>query len=390
MMAPVGRPTSPLQSKVFFYGLLFLFLFLAWILFKPFLIYIATGVLVSVLALPIDRKWEKILPNKVAAFGTLLTVFVLIVGPIVGLVFAIYKDVSNLVAAVETGQIRDTIIQVSELVRPNMEEAERIPWVNEIYVETIQPWILQATAELAGSALSFLAQLGIAITVILFTLYYVLTDGDRLLDYMARAIPLPARQMQFLLKEAHNGLEAVFYGQILTSLIQGGLGGVGFLIAGVPGAIVWAAVMAVLSLVPVIGPPIIWLPAAVWLLVQGNVGMGIFLLIWGVVIVSQVDNVVRPILIGNRADIHPLFVLVGALGGVIAFGFIGLFLGPLLVGVTVSVLKVWETDYIDPEFIRNRQIHTSVFTKPKKTKDKGGGKKEPAADSERPAASDQT
>jgi predicted PurR-regulated permease PerM len=384
-MAAMGRVKTPLQSKVFFYGLLFLFIFLAWILFRPFLLYIATGLLVSILALPIDRKWEKILPNKVAAFGTLLTIFILIVGPIVGLGFAIYSDVSKLVGAVETGQIRDIIVQVAEFVRPNMDEQERIQWVNQIYLDTIQPWILSATATVASSALTLAVQLGVAITVILFVVYYILTDGDRLLNYMARAVPLPARQMQFLMKEAHNGLEAVFYGQLMTSLIQGALGGVGFLIAGVPGAIVWAGVMAVLSLIPVIGPPVIWVPAAILLIVQGQVGFGIFLIVWGVVVVAQVDNIVRPILIGSRADIHPLFVLIGALGGVVAFGFIGLFLGPLLVGVTVSVLKVWETDYIDPEFLKNRQIDAHIFS-PEPKDDSGDDP--PNSGSEHPASSD--
>ncbi len=148
--------------------------------------------------------------------------------------------------------------------------------------------------------------------------------------------------------EAHRGLRAVFVGQMLTSIIQAVVGGIGFLIAGVPGAILWTAVMAILALLPVVGAFLVWIPAGIYLLVSGEIGWGIFLLLWGALVVSNVDNFVRPKLIGDRSGIHPLFVLVGVLGGVAAFGFIGLFLGPVLVGVTVSVLKVWEEEYLDP------------------------------------------
>jgi len=166
--------------------------------------------------------------------------------------------------------------------------------------------------------------------------------------YVRRAAPLPPAQVDFILYEARQGLRGVFAGQILTSLIQGAVGGLGFLIFGVPGAILWAAVMALFSLLPVLGAFMVWLPAAAILVYRGDVWQGVGLFLWGLVFVSLIDNFVRPKLIGDRTAIHPLFVLIGVLGGVAAFGFIGLFLGPLLVGVTLSVLKVWERHYRDP------------------------------------------
>lgn len=347
-MTEAPRPPVPLQAQVFFFAILALALFLAWVLLKPFVIYMATGIFISVLALPIDRKWEKILPNKVAAFGTLLTVFIILVGPVVALGFALFNDAQELAESLEDGRLEEIILDTAEFIRPDLTEEERQAMVNDLFVETVQPWLLEQATNLASKAGSFLVEFGIAVTVILFVMYYVLTDGHRLVGFLRRVVPMPAEQLQFLMKEGHNGLKAVFFGQILTSLIQGGLGGIGFLVAGVPGAILWAGVMAVMSLLPVIGPPVIWLPASIFLLAQGEIWQGVFLLGWGAIVVAQVDNFVRPKLIGDRADIHPLFVLVGVLGGVAAFGFMGLFLGPLLVGLTVSVLKVWEKDYLDP------------------------------------------
>ncbi len=345
------RNVLPTQSQVFFFGILALMFFLTWKLFQPFLIYIVTGMLVAILAFPLDRAWEKILPNRIAAFATLFSVFLILTIPVVALGFSLANDAEKAVAAIQAGKLEDFIADINDFLAPflvNIDEAERATFLQDTFTEQIQPWLLQQAQTLAAKAGGFLLDLGIAITVILFVLYYVLTDGAKLANYLRRAAPLPATQVDYLMEEGHNGLKAVFYGQILTSLIQGGLGGIGFLIAGVPGAIIWAAVMAILSLLPVIGPPVVWIPAAVYLLISGDIWQGIFLIAWGAIVVAQVDNFVRPKLIGDRADIHPLFVLIGVLGGVAAFGFIGLFLGPLLVGITVSVLKVWESDYLDP------------------------------------------
>lgn len=343
------RSRNPLQSRVFFFGILFLLLFLSWKLFQPFVIYITVGLFVSILALPIDKKWEKILPNRIAAFGTLFTVFILLVGPIVGIGFALAKDAAELADSLQEGQLEEAILDITDLLLPGMTEQEQKETVNRLFTDTVQPWLIDQAKNLAAKAGGFLVEFGIAVTVILFVTYYVLTDGQRLMAYIRRAAPMPPKQLDFLIHEGHNGIKAVFFGQILTSLIQGGLGGIGFLVAGVPGAIVWAGVMAVLSLLPVIGPPVVWIPAAVILLIQGQIWQGVFLIAWGGIVVMQVDNFIRPKLIGDRADIHPLFVLIGVLGGVVAFGFMGLFLGPLLVGLTVSILKVWERDYLNPQ-----------------------------------------
>lgn len=336
-----------MQSWAFFLGILALMFFLTFGIFRPFIIFMVVGVLVAVLALPIDKLWEKILPNRIAAFGTLFTIFIILTGPIVGLGFALYGDVEQVVEAIEDGTVEEMLHEVLDFVYPGQNETERNETISNLW-EDVRPRVEDALRTFISSAVGFVGSFFIALTVILFVTYYVLTDGSKLTGFLRRAAPLPPKQVDFLLHEGHNGLKAVFYGQILTSLIQGALGGVGFLIAGVPGAIIWAAVMAILSLLPVVGAFIVWVPAALFLFIQGDMWQAIFLTAWGFIVVSQVDNFIRPKLIGDRADIHPLFVLIGVLGGVAAYGFVGLFLGPLLVGITVSILRVWESDYLDP------------------------------------------
>lgn len=355
-MAEASRGPLPAQSRVFFYIILAAVALLLWIVFKPFVIVTVTGVFVAVLALPIDRFWERLFPNRLAAFFTMFTLFLIIFLPLFGIGFALFNDAEDLAQSIQSGdaerwldeQLDNPVVQDAlDVFYPDQTPEERNATI-EKGAQEVQSFLFRQLTEFGKSLVELLPRFFIGLTVILFVVYYVLTDGHRLVGYFRRVSPLPPGQFDFLVKEAHNGLHAVFVGQILTSVIQGAIGGIGFLIAGLPAPVLWASVMAVLSLLPVIGAFVVWIPAAIFLLVTGEIWQGVFLLIWGFVVVSQVDNFVRPRLIGNRAKIHPIFVLIGVLGGVAAFGFIGLFLGPLLVGVAISVLKVWETHYLDP------------------------------------------
>lgn len=353
--APTKRPVLTRQSQVFFFLVLGLMVLLSWIVFRPFVIYMVTGVFVAVLALPIDRRWERIAPNRVAAFLTMFTVLLLLVLPVVAIGAALVGDAQRLSESIQSGEARARVDEqlqgpvaqgMLDLVYPNQTAEERNATLN-LTVERGQAWVQEKLADFGRDAVGLLPRFFVAVTVILFVVYYVLVDGERLVEFLRRSSPLPAVQVEHILAEARNGLHAVFIGQILTSVIQGALGGIGFLVAGVPGAVLWAAVMAVFSLLPIVGAFLVWVPAGLLLLARGDVWQGVFLLLWGLIVVSQVDNFIRPKLIGDRAKIHPIFVLIGVLGGVAAFGFIGLFLGPLIVGITISLLRVWEEHYLD-------------------------------------------
>jgi predicted PurR-regulated permease PerM len=132
----------------------------------------------------------------------------------------------------------------------------------------------------------------------------------------------------------------VVYGLIGTALAQAAVAFVGFIIAGVPGAFLLAAVTFILSLIPM-GPVVIWGGAAAWLYFHGSIGMAIFMLVWGVAVISSVDNFIKPILMSRAGNLSMLLVVLGVFGGAVAFGFIGLFIGPALLAVAWNVLRVW-------------------------------------------------
>jgi predicted PurR-regulated permease PerM len=132
---------------------------------------------------------------------------------------------------------------------------------------------------------------------------------------------------------------AVFMGIGLTALVQGTLLGIGFAIAGLPSPLLFGVLGALFALVPIVGTTIVWVPATLWLLTQDQLPYAVFMLAWGVVVVGAVDNVLRPILISGRTEVPTLAVFIGVMGGLSAFGFIGLFLGPIILGLLVALFR---------------------------------------------------
>jgi predicted PurR-regulated permease PerM len=200
------------------------------------------------------------------------------------------------------------------------------------FVEPVATWLLRTGFKL-GAGLLELA-LSILIT------FFLLRNGTAVAGQMHSAVERIAGQRgHYLLEVAGDTVRGVVYGILGTALVQAVMAGVGFFIAGVPGPVLLALLTFFLSVVPV-GPPLVWLPAALWLFHQGSNGWGVFMLIWGVG-VSTVDNFVKPWLISKGSDLPFLLMLFGVLGGALAFGFIGFFIGPTLLAVGYRLVKEW-------------------------------------------------
>lgn len=182
----------------------------------------------------------------------------------------------------------------------------------------------------------------VQLLVALFVAFFFYRDGERarrlLIEGMVR-IAGP-EQGSALIGTAQSAVKGVIYGLIGTAVAQAGVAFVGFLIAGVPGAALLAAVTFVLSLVPM-GPVLVWGGAAAWLYFQGEIGWSIFMVIYGTAVISSVDNFLKPILMSRAGNLSLLVVFLGVFGGAVAFGFIGLFVGPALLAVGWNLMKTW-------------------------------------------------
>jgi len=175
--------------------------------------------------------------------------------------------------------------------------------------------------------------------IMLFALFFFLRDGQAMLAQFFGMIPLSPGRTETLAAHMASVMRAVVYGIGLTAVVQGALVGVGFAILGLPAPVVFGAMAALAALLPVGGPSIVWGPAAILLAIQGDWGSALFLTLWGLLLIATIDNFLRPLFVSHRAHVGTLTVFVGVLGGVFAFGAIGLVLGPVILALVIALLR---------------------------------------------------
>ncbi len=199
-------------------------------------------------------------------------------------------------------------------------------------VQPATSWLIVVAGQLAGG----LVELGMSV----FIAFFLFRDGPSAAGQLTRAIErLGGDKGRQLLDVAARTVRGVVYGILGTALVQAVVAGIGFAIAGVPGAGFLALLTFIVSVVPV-GAPLVWIPAAIWLFASGWIGWGVFMVVWGV-LVSSIDNVVKPLIIRQGSQIPFILILFGVLGGAMSFGFIGVFIGPTLLAVGFRMLEWW-------------------------------------------------
>jgi len=185
-------------------------------------------------------------------------------------------------------------------------------------------------------------------------MYYAFRDGENFLGHVKEILPLEPILKEKLFMEVRTVTQGVLYGQVMTAVIQGSVATLGLVIFGVGNWVFWGALMLILAFLPVFGTPLIWVPAAVDKILSGETFEGIGLLLYGILIVTNIDNLVRPKLFSERSKVHPVLVMVGVLGGLKMVDFSGMLVGPLILALLIALIQFWEEVYIKkvpaPEF----------------------------------------
>ena len=205
-------------------------------------------------------------------------------------------------------------------------------------VQTAVHFLLSHSRDLVFGALGLVGN----VTLVLFILFFFFRDGDAIANRALGLIPLEPRRKARLLQHMQAVTRAVVVGTVLTALVQGALLGVGFWITGLPSPLVFGVLSAVASFIPLVGTALIWVPASLYLLAQGVAWKTIFLVVWSAIVVGSADNVLKPLLVSGKAQIGTLTVFIGVLGGLAAFGFIGLFLGPVILALVQTLIEFAE------------------------------------------------
>jgi len=317
------------------------------IVMRPFLSVLMWAAVLCFSTWPLYRRLLKVLRGRrtLAASFMLLVLILLFLLPfaIIGLTLA--DNVKELTVAtrnwLEAGppappewlaKIPVVGQKVSDYWQSVAHDSAKLLQESQRFIEPVSAGLLKVGLLLGRG----LFQLALSILVA----FFLFRDGLAAAEWLTTGVErIGGERGKHLLKVAGNTVRGVVYGILGTALVQAVTAGIGFVIAGVPGAGLLALLTFFLSVVPV-GPPLVWIPAALWLFHQGSPGWGIFMLVWGVG-VSSVDNVVKPWLISHGSEMPFILILFGVLGGALAFGFIGVFLGPTLLAVGFRLAEEW-------------------------------------------------
>lgn len=317
---------------------------------EPFLGPVTWAIFLAFLVHPLHVRLTRKLRGRQQASAFVLTLLVLVVflGPLTALSAAFAAQVGQLLEFAQN--------TVAGQARGNVLNFTNVPWVQEgltwlegtfdVNTAQVRGWVTQG----AQQVLQWLASMGgrvfvgavgtvVGFVLMVFMLFFFIRDGDEMLQTMRELIPMPRAYKARLFDHLSAVTRAMVYGTGLTALIQGTLVGIAFLIAGLPSPLVFGVIAALTALLPFGGTALVWGPAVIVLAAQGRWGWAIFMLAWGTVLVSLVDNVVRPWLVSGRADVGTLTVFIGVLGGLAAFGAIGLFLGPVILALIIALLR---------------------------------------------------
>ena len=180
----------------------------------------------------------------------------------------------------------------------------------------------------------------VGLFIMLYLLFFLLRDGSELSQQIRSAMPLPDELQQTLFGKFTNVIRATIKGSVVVAIVQGALGGLIFWFLGIKAAVLWAVVMAFLSLLPAVGTAIVWFPVAVYLLATGATWDGIILIAYGVLVIGLVDNILRPILVGKDTQMPDYVVLISTLGGIAVFGLNGFVIGPIIAAMFIAVWSV--------------------------------------------------
>jgi predicted PurR-regulated permease PerM len=319
-------------------------LYLCWSMLQPFIEVVLWAVVLVIVFFPVHRRIEARLgsPGWSALVSCLIVILVILI-PLTLITLAVVREMARLAQSLQAN--------ADSLLDPNSPYLGRVlNWVGQ-YVDISQLGSQQFLAErlkgvsgaIAGRTLGFVGgALGFVVEVffVIFTMYYLFRDGERMRAAANDVVPLSDRKAKEILDRTGEVISASVYGVLVIAVIQGVLGGLAFWALGLPSPLLWGVVMIFLSMIPMAGAFIVWVPAAIYLAVSGHWVSAVLLTAWGALVIGSIDNFLRPKLVGERTRLHELLVFFSVLGGLQVFGVLGLVLGPVVVAVTIALLDV--------------------------------------------------
>lgn len=333
-------------STSFFIMLLVMITFLFLYLLHPFLNVLFWAAIISLVFQPLYhravKQWK--LHRNMAAIATLLTSIVVVVIPLLFIFLSFLREGLSLYNRIQSGeinpffyldQLRQSFPAIQEMLGPFELDVDNLKVKITNGIITIGSFLARNAMAWGGGTL----QLFLDLCLVLYIAFFMLRDGPYMVSLLAKALPIGDAREKLLFSKFAEVTRATIKGSLVVALVQGALGGFIFWALDIRGPLLWGVVMALLSLLPVVGSGLIWAPAAVSLLAAGDWGKGLILIAFGIGVIGLVDNILRPFLVGRDTKLPDYVVLLSTLGGFILFGISGFIAGPL---VAVLFFTFWD------------------------------------------------
>ncbi len=339
-------------NTYFFVACFVLIGYLTYQIYAPFVVTIFVA---AVLAVVFQKPYQKILKltknrEAISSALTCLLVFFVIILPLSFVVSLISAEVIDL-----SQQVRNTDSELYQTLEPALAQLEKIPVVQN-YIDNPQQLlederITSAASQVSQFALRYFTSLsqsiasisGLVVTMF-FSLFYFFIDGKKAIKKVMNISPLADKHEEQLIKKFTSMTRATLKGTLALGLIQGLMGGLAFLITGVNSVALWTVIMIALSVIPLVGAPVVMLPAAIIMFIVGNIWQGIFLLI-ATGVVSAADNILRPQLVGKDVEMHSLLIFFSTIGGIAAFGVLGFVIGPIIMALFLTFIEIYQLEF---------------------------------------------
>lgn len=339
MSEQVGRERV---GTVLFYGAVLLLAYAVYRIFEPFLVPLGWATVLVVVFHPWHARFEQLWGATRAALFSTLAITLILVVPVV-LLLAVF--VAEGVAAVNTLRENVAAGEFTWFASARAWLHARIPATEQLDLAQLlregAERVATFFASRAGGVLRNIVLFFFDLFVMLFALFFLFRDRKAILDAVRRLLPFEEARCGQLFEQAHELIQTSVTSSFIIAILQGFLGGVTFALLGINGAIFWGVTMAFFALIPLLGTGIVIAPAALWLLLSGQVTHGIVLAAVGFGVIGMVDNFLRPILVSGRTQMSALVLFISVMGGIGAFGMLGLVMGPIVVATAKSLLDVY-------------------------------------------------
>tara|TARA_R110001599_G_scaffold64023_5_gene179766 strand:+ start:78240 stop:79319 length:1080 start_codon:yes stop_codon:yes gene_type:complete len=349
--------TPAIQQKFF---LLLLTIFtLAFIgILLPFYGAVFWAFVLAILFSPFYRKMLRKMPTheNMAAVLTLLICIVVVVIPMILISISLAHEASGVYENIRSGQL-DFGIFFQKIIAAmpgwlvNLLERFGLTDITSLQ-ERLTKTAVQGSEFFTKQAISLgqnTFRFLVSFTIMLYMLFFLLRDGDHLVAKVEKAIPLNGKHKHQLLANLTTVIRATVKGNVVVAAVQGSLGGLAFWFLGVEGALLWAVLMAFLSLLPAVGAAIVWAPVAIYFLLIGSIWQGVTLIVFGVGVIGLVDNILRPMLVGKDTKMPDFVVLISTVGGMALLGLNGFVIGPLIAALFIAMWSLFASENQKPD-----------------------------------------